>query len=36
MAMGISHTSVQRIWREAGLKPHLTRPFKLSSGTDIG
>ena len=30
-AMGISHTSVQRIWREAGLKPHLTRPFKVSS-----
>ena len=23
-AVGISHTSVQRIWREAGLKPHLT------------
>jgi transposase len=22
-AMGISHTSVQRIWREYGLKPHL-------------
>ena len=30
-AVGISHTSVQRIWREAGLKPHLTRPFKVSS-----
>jgi hypothetical protein len=24
-------TSVQRIWREAGLKPHLMRPFKVSS-----
>lgn len=31
MAMGISHTSVQRIWREAGLKPHLTARFKVSS-----
>jgi transposase len=25
--IGISHTSVQRIWAEAGLKPHLTRKF---------
>jgi transposase len=30
-AMGISHTSVQRIWAEAGLKPHLTRRFKISN-----
>jgi transposase len=30
-AMGISHTSVQRIWREAGLKPHLVRRFKVSN-----
>src|SRR6478736_4410738 len=30
-AMGISHTSVQRIWREAGLKPHLTARFKVSN-----
>ena len=30
-AMGISHTSVQRIWREAGLKPHLVGKFKVSS-----
>ena len=30
-AVGISHTSVQRIWREAGLKPHLTRSFKISN-----
>jgi transposase len=29
--IGISHTSVQRIWTEAGLKPHLTRKFKLSN-----
>ena len=28
---GISHTSVQRIWAEAGLKPHLIRKFKLSN-----
>ena len=27
----ISHTSVQRIWAEAGLKPHLIRKFKLSN-----
>ena len=26
---GISHTSVQRIWAEAGLKPHLVRRFKI-------
>jgi transposase len=30
-AFGISHTSVQRIWREAGLKPHLTARFKVSN-----
>ena len=30
-AFGISHTSVQRIWREAGVKPHLTARFKVSS-----
>ncbi len=30
-AMGISHTSVQRIWAEAGLKPHLTARFKVSN-----
>ncbi|NJO35251.1 MAG: helix-turn-helix domain-containing protein, partial [Rhodospirillales bacterium] len=30
-AMGISHTSVQRIWREAGLKPHLSAKFKVSN-----
>ena len=26
--MGISHTSVQRIWAEAGLKPHLVGPVQ--------
>ena len=30
-AVGISHTSVQRIWAEAGLKPHLVRRFKVSN-----
>lgn len=30
-AVGISPSSVGRIWAEAGLKPHLTRKFKVSS-----
>ncbi len=30
-AVGLSHSSVQRIWAVHGLKPHLTRSFKLSS-----
>lgn len=29
--MGIGHTTVQRIWKEHGLKPHLARTFKLSN-----
>jgi transposase len=29
--IGISRTSVQRIWAEAGLKPHLVRRFKISN-----
>ena len=29
--LGISHTSVQRIWHAHGLKPHLSRTFKLSN-----
>ncbi len=29
--VGISHRSVQRIWAEAQLKPHLTRTFKVSN-----
>jgi transposase len=28
---GISHTSVQRIWPEAGLKPDLVKKFKISN-----
>src|SRR5437879_2381799 len=30
-AVGVSHRSVQRVWTGAGLKPHLTRTFKLSN-----
>ena len=30
-AVGLSHTSVQRIWAAHGLKPHLTKRFKLSN-----
>jgi hypothetical protein len=29
--VGISPSSVGRIWAEAGLKPHLTRGFKISN-----
>ena len=29
--MGISQSSVERIWAEAGLKPHLVRRFKISN-----
>jgi transposase len=30
-AVGISHTSVQKIWQAHGLKPHLVKTFKLSN-----
>jgi len=30
-AVGLGHTSVRRIWHAHGLKPHLTRGFKLSN-----
>ena len=33
--MGISHTTVQRIWAESGLKPHLVRSFKISNDPDF-
>ena len=33
--IGISHTSVQRIWAEHGLKPHLVRSFKVSNDPDF-
>ena len=29
--VGVGHTTVQRVWKEHGLKPHLSRPFKLSN-----
>jgi transposase len=29
--MGVGHTTVQRVWKEHGLKPHQTRTFKLSN-----
>jgi hypothetical protein len=29
-AAGVSYTSVQRIWRAHGLKPHLVKGFKIS------
>src|SRR5262249_54778830 len=29
--VGISHSTVQRIWSKNGLKPHITRIFKLSN-----
>ena len=29
--VGVGHTTVQRLWKEHGLKPHLTRSFKLSN-----
>jgi len=34
-AVGISHDSVQRIWKANDLKPHLTRTFKLSRDPDL-
>ena len=33
--IGISHTSVQRILKENGLKPHLVRTFKVSNDPDF-
>ena len=34
-AEGISRTSVQRIWAEAGLKPHLVKTFKISNDPEF-
>lgn len=34
-AVGMSHTMVGRIWRTFGLKPHLTRSFKLSDDPQL-
>jgi len=33
--MNVSQTTVWRIWRAHGLKPHLTRTFKLSNDPDF-
>jgi len=30
-ALGINHSFVNRVWRETGLKPHLTKYFKVSN-----
>jgi hypothetical protein len=30
-ALGVSHQSVHRIWKNNDLKPHLRRTFKISS-----
>jgi transposase len=29
--LGVGHTTVQRVWQQHGLKPHLKRTFKLSN-----
>ena len=34
-ATGISVSSVQRIWRAHGLRPHRVRQFKLSNAPDF-
>jgi len=34
-AVGIAPSSVQKIWRDHGLKPHLVRQFKLSTDPDF-
>jgi transposase len=33
--VGVSHSTVQRIWSKNDLKPHVTRTFKLSNDTDF-
>jgi len=30
-AVNVSHSTVQRVWRDNGLKPHLVKTFKLSN-----
>ena len=35
-AVGIGHSSVQRIWAEHGLKPHLVSTFKVSNDPKLG
>jgi transposase len=33
--LGINHSFVNRVWREVGLKPHLTEHFKISNDPDF-
>ena len=33
--LGVSKATVQRVWSENEIKPHLTRVFKLSSDPDF-
>ena len=33
--MGVDPTMVHRVWKDAGLKPHLARTFKLSNDPDF-
>ncbi len=33
--LGINHSLVNRVWREVGLKPHLTAQFKVSNDPDF-
>jgi len=35
-AIGVSHQSVHRIWRDNDLKPHLRRTFKISNDPQCG
>ncbi len=34
-ALGVSHQTVHRLWRRYGLKPHLSRTFKVSTDPDF-
>ena len=33
--LGINHSFVGRVWKEAGLKPHLSGQFKISNDPDF-
>ncbi|MFS1524008.1 IS630 family transposase [Microbulbifer sp. 2304DJ12-6] len=33
--LGINHSFVNRVWREVGLKPHLTKYFKVSNDSNF-
>lgn len=34
-AVGVSYSTVRRVWRDNGLKPHLTKTFKVSNDPDF-